>query len=192
MDFDLKRLPVWFIILCMFYIGGLLTYAVYSGRSVELLPPKIGPAEGSIADTKTQLWTIEGTLALKSYEKLHPELQEHLHELLLRIRPPAFEVDPDGKFRIRNVPVLVKGEREEPILEVYPIRQLLSQGYKPETIRISSQPATFGNDSTVGLVFDENAKIVRITTKVSLKSPDMEATLPQYSPDTATKPRDLQ
>ncbi|MGH7380873.1 MAG: hypothetical protein ACREKR_01395 [Candidatus Methylomirabilales bacterium] len=185
---DLSKLPVWFLTLCVLYLGGLLTYAVYTGRPVKFFPPEIGPVDvGSRGmgrpggnGAKTELYTIQGTLDLKTYADLKPELRDHLHELLLRVKPPVFEVDADGKFKIKNVPVIVEGNTEEMLLEVYPIKGILSKGYTAEAVRISSQPGTFGGESRYSLVFDQQNKTVTIMNKVSIKNPNKESGAPPY------------
>lgn len=191
---DLSKLPTWLLILGVFFLAGILSYAVATGRQVSFWGVEIGgkgeqSSGGSQEAMQIELWTIEGTLALKSYTDLKPDLRDHLHELLLRVKPPVFEVEADGKFRIKNVPVHIdKGSREEPLIEVYPIKDILSQGYRAETIRISQQSGSYGSESPYTMIFNETTKTVTITSKVALKNPNKESLAPVYSTATAIVP----
>ena len=191
----LKGLPLWFLMLCVAYIGVLLTYAVVSGRQVKFFPPEIGSTEqdstpnGRPGDgLKTELWTIQGSVGLKTYDGLRPLLTEHVHELLLRVNPPIVHVDTDGTFTITNVPLIVGGRQQEPLLEIYPQKDIQSQGYRAESVRISRQRSTFGAERQYSLDFDGPNKTVIIRDTVSIKNPSKELAAAPYSPATADKP----
>src|SRR6476646_3490064 len=140
MEKILPRLPLWVVGVGALYIAVLLTYSVYTGRQVSFFGIEIGAhTVETVAERKSEkqveLWTIKGSLSLKTYGDLQPALIGHQHDLLLRVEPPEFNVSPDGHFTIKNVPILVDGDaHEEALIEVYPITELFSQGYGPEAI----------------------------------------------------------
>jgi hypothetical protein len=194
MDKILSRLPLWVVGVGAVYIAMLLTYSVYSGRKVSFFGIEIGSHTADTvverkSEKQVELWTIKGSLSLKTYGNLKPALVGHQHNLLLRVEPPEFNVAPDGQFTIKNVPILVDGDdHEEALIEVYPITDLFSQGYGPEAIRISHQPGTYGNTS-YSVSLDVQKKVATILTPVLIKNPSREFESLTYSPPPSAKPQ---
>lgn len=193
-----NSMPLWLVVIVLIYLASLSTYAIFSGKKVKIsfLPPSIETGDGSESKdqkvgSKIELWTVKGVLDIKSYNNLQPQLQEHVHELLLRIKPPDFEVDADGHFTIRNVPLTIEGEQTEPLLEVYPVREIFSQGYRPITVRLGQQQSSFGGVYSGRIVFSDTTKTIQIMDKLSVTNPLKESPSP-YPSANATQPNQVQ
>lgn len=193
-----SSMPLWLVVIMLLYLASLSTYAMFSGKKVKIsfLPPSIETGVSteervSGSESQIELWTVKGALDLKSYDGVQPELQDHVHELLLRIKPPDFQVDADGHFTIRNVPLRIGGESTEPLLEIYPVRDIFSQGYRPITVRIGRQQSTFGGEYSGRISFTDATKTIELLDKLSVKNPGKESPAP-YPMVNATQPNLVQ
>jgi hypothetical protein len=95
---------------------------------------------------------------------------------LVRISdPPKFDVQPDGRFKIEHVPLRNKGRGDQPLLEVYPIEEVLSKGYAPVILRISQHQGAYGGGKKYSVHIDSATKTIEIQDAVSVIIPKKEA-----------------
>jgi hypothetical protein len=189
----LPKLPLWFFAVCTIYTAGLLTYAALAGRQVSVFPPSIGPEVKKTESPdagNVELWTVNGVLQLQAYRDLSPAILNHRNDLVLRVDPPRYDVRPDGSFTVENIPVKVdaKNNREVWYFMVYPIEKILSLGYQPEMVPISSNPPKFGSKSNYSITFDVGTKTATITTPVVIRNPSRESRAPSYSMQATVNP----